>query len=261
MRLEEILQVEIHQASFFASVFLGKEPKAVAFVKAGGGSKSINGEEAAACAVAMSKDIFYTVKNPSSDTHPCIILTYCQTTYFYGWVMIAMLMERNFSIDTVAHFFFRLIQANYIVEQTVIGHDTLVLWVYKKVGHSKKFCLIVFCLIKQEVVQIRFFALKWCKIYIRSEQSDRYVGQIHRKSGQSGELRLKASYANLARSFSSSETGEGWSMCQRKRSASAPVSTGVSLMGLAIVLFLSFMIQAAKIQIKIETTNKYGAKE
>ena len=55
------------------------------------------------------------------------------------------------------------------------------------------------------------------------------------KRGQSGELRLSISYANLALSFSSSDTGDGWSICQRKRSASLPVRTGVSLIGLAII--------------------------
>ena len=64
---------------------------------------------------------------------------------------------------------------------------------------------------------------------------NRYIGEVHLNKGQSGELRLNISYACRALSFSSEETGDGWSMCQRKRSASLPVSTGVSLIGLAII--------------------------
>ena len=74
---------------------------------------------------------------------------------------------------------------------------------------------------------------------------------VHLNKEQLGELRFKVSYANRALSFSSSDTGDGWDICQRKRSASLPVNTGVSLIGLAIILLL-LLNCAAKIRIKIE---------
>ena len=45
---------------------------------------------------------------------------------------------------------------------------------------------------------------------------------IHRKRKQSGEFFLSNSYAFLALSLSSFETGDGCSKCQRKRLASSP---------------------------------------
>ena len=80
-----------------------------------------------------------------------------------------------------------------------------------------------------------------------SVKKRRYIGEVHLNKGQSGELRLNISYACRALSFSSSDTGEGWSMCQRKRSASLPVSIGVSLIGLAIINL--YLVSAANLRI------------
>ena len=65
------------------------------------------------------------------------------------------------------------------------------------------------------------------------------VVRHHLNSEQFGELRLALSYASQESLFSSSDNGVGCSICQRNRSVSLPVSTGVSLIGLAI--FLTFM--------------------
>lgn len=74
-------------------------------------------------------------------------------------------------------------------------------------------------------------------------------------SEQLGELRLALSYASHDSLFSSSDNGVGCSMCQRNRSASLPVSTGVSLIGLAIMLYFYEFLRA-KISKISETTKE-----
>ena len=51
-------------------------------------------------------------------------------------------------------------------------------------------------------------------------------------------MALNASYAFLAASFSSLLTGAGFAILLAKFSASLPLNTGVSLMGLAILILL-----------------------
>ena len=96
-----------------------------------------------------------------------------------------------------------------------------------------------------EIVQVAFCTLERCKVCFGCQYPNKYIGEVHLNKGQSGELRLNISYACRALSFSSSDTGDGWSMCQRKRSASLPVSIGVSLIGLAIIYL--YLVSAAKI--------------
>lgn len=89
-----------------------------------------------------------------------------------------------------------------------------------------------------EVLQVALGALERFQISLRSQLLIRVLGS-HLKRIQFGELRLASSYASQHLRFSSSDNGVGCSICQRNRSASLPVSTGVSLIGLAI--FLTFM--------------------
>ena len=105
-----------------------------------------------------------------------------------------------------------------------------------------------------EIFQVAFSTLERSKICLGCQYPNRYIGEVHLNKGQSGELRLNISYACRALSFSSSDTGDGCSMCQRKRSASLPVRIGVSLIGLAIIVI--FLFSAAKIRIS-EQKNKY----
>ena len=98
-----------------------------------------------------------------------------------------------------------------------------------------------------EIFQVAFSTLERSKICLGCQYPNRYIGEVHLNKGQSGELCLNISYACRALSFSSSDTGDGWSMCQRKRSASLPVSTGVSLIGLAIINL--YLVSAADLRI------------
>ena len=98
-----------------------------------------------------------------------------------------------------------------------------------------------------EIFQVAFSTLERSKICLGCQYPNRYIGEVHLNKGQSGELCLNISYACRALSFSSSDTGDGWSMCQRKRSASLPVSTGVSLIGLAIINL--YLVSAANLRI------------
>ena len=123
-------------------------------------------------------------------------------------------------------------------------------YVLQEIGNCKVFCLIIFRFIQQKIVQVAFGTLERSKISLGCQYPNGYIGEIHLNKGQSGELCLNISYACRALSFSSSDTGEGWSMCQRKRSASLPVSIGVSLIGLAIINL--YLVSAANIQRKIE---------
>ena len=98
-----------------------------------------------------------------------------------------------------------------------------------------------------EIFQVAFSTLERSKICLGCQYPNRYIGEVHLNKGQSGELCLNISYACRALSFSSSDTGDGWFMCQRKRSASLPVSTGVSLIGLAIINL--YLVSAANLRI------------
>ena len=98
-----------------------------------------------------------------------------------------------------------------------------------------------------EIFQVAFSTLERSKICLGCQYPNRYIGEVHLNKGQSGEFCLNISYACRALSFSSSDTGDGWSMCQRKRSASLPVSTGVSLIGLAIINL--YLVSAANLRI------------
>ena len=98
-----------------------------------------------------------------------------------------------------------------------------------------------------EIFQVAFSTLEGSKICLGCQYPNRYIGGVHLNKGQSGELCLNISYACRALSFSSSDTGDGWSMCQRKRSASLPVRIGVSLIGLAIINL--YLFSAANLRI------------
>ena len=98
-----------------------------------------------------------------------------------------------------------------------------------------------------EIFQVVFSTLERSKICLGCQYPNRYIGEVHLNKGQSGELCLNISYACRALSFSSSDTGDGWSMCQRKRSASLPVSIGVSLIGLAIINL--YLVSATNLRI------------
>ena len=67
--------------------------------------------------------------------------------------------------------------------------------------------------------------------------------RYHLNSEQFGELRFASSYASQHLRLNSSDTGVGCSMCQRKRSASLPVNTGVSLIGLAIIVTVLWFLR------------------
>ena len=98
-----------------------------------------------------------------------------------------------------------------------------------------------------EIFQVAFSTLERSKICLGCQYPNRYIGEVHLNKGQSGEFCLNISYACRALSFSSSDTGDGWSMCQRKRSASLPVRIGVSLIGLAIINL--YLFSAANLRI------------
>ena len=100
-------------------------------------------------------------------------------------------------------------------------------------------CIIVLVFLCKETEFVTLVESRCC--------SERIIGGVHLNKGQSGEFCLNISYACRALSFSSSDTGDGWSMCQRKRSASLPVSTGVSLIGLAIINL--YLVSAANLRI------------
>ena len=100
-------------------------------------------------------------------------------------------------------------------------------------------CIVVLVFLCKETEFVTLVESRCC--------SERIIGEVHLNKGQSGEFCLNISYACHALSFSSSDTGDGWSMCQRKRSASLPVSTGVSLIGLAIINL--YLVSAANLRI------------
>ena len=100
-------------------------------------------------------------------------------------------------------------------------------------------CIVVLVFLCKETEFVTLVEPRCC--------SERIIGGVHLNKGQSGEFCLNISYACRALSFSSSDTGDGWSMCQRKRSASLPVSTGVSLIGLAIINL--YLVSAANLRI------------
>ena len=104
------------------------------------------------------------------------------------------------------------------------------------------------------MISVAFSTFERSKICLGCQYPNRYIGEVHLNKGQSGEFCLNISYACRALSFSSSDTGDGWSMCQRKRSASLPVSTGVSLIGLAIINL--YLVSAAKIRISENNTKQ-----
>ena len=206
IRLSEIFQVEIHQSSVIVLILFCKKAEFVVFIESRCRSKCIDCHKTASCTIPMSKNIFHTIKDKSSDSISCIRLAYSQTSNFDCRIMIPLFAEWNLTIDSVTYAFLSFIEANHIVQQTIIGNDITILRVNKQVGVS-----------------------------FGCQHSNGNVRKAHRNNGQSGELRLNISYASRALSFSSDDAGDGWLMCQRKRSASLPVSTGVSLIGLAII--------------------------
>ena len=235
IRLSEIFQVEIHQSSVIVLILFCKKAEFVVFVESRCRSKCIDCHKTASRPISMSKNIFHTIKDKSSDSISCIRLAYSQTSNFYCRIMIPLFAEWNLTIDSVTYAFLSFIEANHIVQQTIIGNDITILRVNKQVGDGKIFCLIIFGLIQQKFVQVTFGTLERSKVSFGCQHSNGNVRKAHRNNGQSGELRLNISYASRALSFSSEDAGDGWLMCQRKRSASLPVSTGVSLIGLAII--------------------------
>ena len=253
---DKIFQIEIHQTCIFAGILLGEETKAITFVKASGGSKSINGDKSASSPIAMSKDMLHIVYYVSSYPLPSVCLADSKTSHLYSRIVIALFAERYFSIDAITYTLLRFAQPNNVIQQTEISSDISTLLMNDKICTSQKLCLIISRFVNQEFIQVTFGTFKEPKTGFLSQVQNIKIVSIHLKREQFGELRLAASYANLARSLSSADTGDGCSMCQRKRSASAPVSMGVSLMGLAIVYFLSFLISLQRYEIKFETTKQ-----
>ena len=233
--LSKVLKVKIHQTCIIILVFLCEEAEFIAFIESCRCSECINCHKAAPRAISMSEHVLHTIKNESANSLACISFVHSQTPNFNGGIMIPLFAERYLTIDAVTHALLCLTKTNDIVQQTIIGYDVTILRVYKEIGDSKEFCLIIFRFILQKFVQVAFSTLERSKICLGCQYPNRYIGEVHLNKGQSGELRLNISYACRALSFSSEETGDGWSMCQRKRSASLPVSTGVSLIGLAII--------------------------
>ena len=236
--LLEILQIKVHQSGDIIRVFFCKEAKTVMLVKTCSRSERINRQKSASCSVTMSENELYAIEDKSANSLPSICFVNSQTSYFYGRIMIALLAERNLTIDTIAHILLCFIQPNDIVKQTIVSYYVAVGGITKQICSCQQFCLIIFGFFNQKIVQVAFSTLERCKICLWCQIQKVEFIFVHLNKEQFGELRVKVSYANRALSFSSSDTGEGWSMCQRKRSASLPVSTGVSLIGLAIIILL-----------------------
>ena len=243
----EIFQVEVHQTCIIVLVFLCKETEFVTLVEPRCCSERIYCNKATTCSISMSKYVLYTIQYESAYSLAGILFVYSQTSHFNGGIMIPLFAERYLTIDAITHALICLIKTNDIVQQTIIGYDVTILRINKEIGDSKVFCLIIFRFIQQKFVQVAFSTLERSKICLGCQYPNRYIGEVHLNKGQSGELCLNISYACRALSFSSSDTGDGWSMCQRKRSASLPVSTGVSLIGLAIINL--YLVSAANLRI------------
>ena len=231
----EIFQVKVHQTCIIVLVFLCKETEFVTLVEPRCCSERIYCYKATTCSISMSKYVLHTIKYESAYSLASILFVYSQTSYLNGGIMIPLFAERYLAIDAVTYALLCLIKTNNIVQQTIISYDVPILRIHKEIGDSKEFCLIIFRFIQQKFIQVAFSTLEGSKICLGCQYPNRYIGGVHLNKGQSGELCLNISYACRALSFSSSDTGDGWSMCQRKRSASLPVSIGVSLIGLAII--------------------------
>ena len=255
--LFEIFQVKVHKPRVVVFVLVGKETETVMLVESRGNSKCINSYKSAPCTISVCKDKLNTIKYKATNTLPCISFINGQSTYFYRRVVVALFTERNFAIDTIANTLLRFVQSNDIVKETIISNDITISCIAQQVCFSQQLSLVVFGFFNQKIVQVAFSALERCQIIFWCQIQQVKITFNHLNNEQFGELRLNVSYAIRALSLSSSDTGDGWDMCQRKRSASLPVNTGVSLIGLAIIILLSFYF-VAKLRIKTEIPNIYG---
>lgn len=241
--LLEILQIKVHQSGVFMSVFFRKKAEIILLIETCSCGKRIDCNKPTPCTIAMSEDNLHVIYDVSSDALPCVCLAHCQTSNLHSGIMVTLLTERNLAINAITHALFCFVQSDNVVKQTEIRCNVTILLVNNKISTGQKFYLVAFRLVNQKFVQVSLGTLERIKIGIWSQIQNVILVSVHLKSEQLGELRFAASYDCHALIFSSSETGEGWSMCQRKRSASLPVSTGVSLIGLAILILLSFKLR------------------
>ena len=77
--------------------------------------KGINSYESASCPIAMSEQIFYTVQDKTANALSFISLTNSQTPNFNSGIVVTLLAEWNFSIDTIAYTLFSFIQTDDII--------------------------------------------------------------------------------------------------------------------------------------------------
>ncbi len=141
--LTEIFQVEIHQACIIFLVFLSKESELVVLVESCCSSKGINCNKSASCPVAMSKNELYSIKHYTSYTLPNIFFANSKTSNFYSRIVITLLAEWNFSVDTITYALLSFIQTNDIIQQTIISNDVAIDRIDKEVGNGKVFRLII----------------------------------------------------------------------------------------------------------------------
>ena len=253
--LLEVLQVEVHQARVIVLVCVGEEAEvALCLIEARGRGQRVDGQETAARAVVVPEHHADCSQDEFAEAHAGIAGVNGQTANLQGGVVPAPLAVGNLAVDAVGRRLLRVFQPDGIVQQTEIGYQVAVLLVHHKIGLGQQLRLVVLGLVRQKIVQVALGALERFQIALRSQFLIRIL-RPHLNSEQLGELRFASSYASRAFLLNSSDTGVGCSMCQRNRSASLPVSTGVSLIGLAIVVTVLW-VSGAKIRINIELHDK-----